>query len=161
LAQFQRVRADREGTFRLIREINGAREHVLETDRLRRAFDRWWPDLEMTLQGLPAPAATHHARAGDEILEQLVRKVDLLLQYAQIGARGSISNEEILHLQNLRFDPQLKYKLNTRLQRELRHLRDLGYIRSTQPIASLPKEFRLDEFFSLTDQGRNFIEGKG
>jgi hypothetical protein len=74
---------------------------------------------------------------------------------------GTVWHEEILHLQNLRFEPQLKYKLNTRLQRELRHLRDLGYVRSTQPIASLPKEFRLDEFFSLTDQGRNFIEGKG
>ena len=44
------------------------------------------------------------------------------------------------------------------LKKEMRLLRDLGLIRNTQPIASLPKEFKLKDRFFLTDTGRQYVD---
>src|SRR5579872_4045943 len=56
LAQFQRVRADHDGTYQLIQTINESRESPQPGQKLERYFERWWPDLEQTLKSLPAPA---------------------------------------------------------------------------------------------------------
>jgi hypothetical protein len=53
LAQFQGVVANREGTFKLLSSLNEARNEPLPEERLRRVFDRWWPDLEARLSVVP------------------------------------------------------------------------------------------------------------
>lgn len=53
LAQFQSVRADREGTFRLLESIGRLIEPPMDTGRLQASFNKWWPDLEVQLSGLP------------------------------------------------------------------------------------------------------------
>jgi hypothetical protein len=59
LAQFQAAKADKSGTLSLLRSINmRLGDQMLAEDRLRRVFERWWPDLELVLNGLPpAPQA--------------------------------------------------------------------------------------------------------
>jgi predicted ATP-binding protein involved in virulence len=52
LSQFQKVRADREGTYQLVEYINGIRENPKDPDRLAKSFRKWWPDLEQTLTRL-------------------------------------------------------------------------------------------------------------
>jgi hypothetical protein len=37
-------------------------------------------------------------------------------------------------------------------------LRDLGLIQNNQPIANLPKEFKLKDRLSLTDAGRQYVD---
>jgi hypothetical protein len=53
LAEFQAVLADRDGTFSLLKVLNGLLEKPLETVRLTASFDKWWPDLSSTLSNLP------------------------------------------------------------------------------------------------------------
>jgi DNA-binding CsgD family transcriptional regulator len=58
LNQFQAKRASQEETWELIVSINRAQEEgVLPDDKLRRIFDRWWPDLEATVKALPPDSA--------------------------------------------------------------------------------------------------------
>lgn len=55
LAQFQAAKADKDGTLNLIRSINmGLGNPILPDDRLRRIFERWWPDLDSVLNNLPS-----------------------------------------------------------------------------------------------------------
>ncbi len=56
LNQFQHVRANRDGTLRLLESINALRERPTQMDRLHRSFDKWWADLDQTLINLPAIA---------------------------------------------------------------------------------------------------------
>jgi hypothetical protein len=50
LAQFQAVRADREGTYSLLRAVNeAAGENKLPTAQLEQAFKVWWPRLQKEL----------------------------------------------------------------------------------------------------------------
>ena len=56
LSQFQHVRANHQGTLRLLESINALRETPTQLDRLRRRFDKWWADLEQTLANLPTVA---------------------------------------------------------------------------------------------------------
>ena len=52
----------------------------------------------------------------------------------------SLPNEELAHLLNLRHQPTITYTLHRNLQKELRHLRDLGLLKNKQgPIGNLPK----------------------
>ncbi len=53
LTQFQAKRANEIETWELVSTLNKAmKEDSLPEDKLRRAFDRWWPDLHNTLQTL-------------------------------------------------------------------------------------------------------------
>jgi hypothetical protein len=78
LAQFQGVDADKDGTLKLLASLNAAREEPLAEDRLKRLFDRWWPDMESGLSKIPASVASTEGRRDDrallEEILQLVRK---------------------------------------------------------------------------------------
>jgi hypothetical protein len=157
LAQFQRVRADYDGTYRLVQAINEVRESAQPTQRLERSFARWWPDLEQTLKGLPGPPQNQAGHRLDrQILEDILQKVTILVQ-AHINS-SELPRPELTHLRNLRDQPVTKYRTSGTLKKELRHLRDLGYINNKQPIHTLPEEFELAQFFSLTDKGENYLK---
>jgi hypothetical protein len=44
------------------------------------------------------------------------------------------------------------------MQKELRHLRDLGLIKNRKPIADLPASFQLNQYFDLTDKGKDHLQ---
>jgi hypothetical protein len=157
LAQFQRVRADREGTYRLIQAINEIRDSPQPAQKLERSFARWWPDLEQTLKSLPVLAQTQASvRSDRQILEKILQMITTL---AQAQARSlELPKEELAHLLNLRDKPTVKYQTRSGLKDQMRHLRDLGYLSNSQPIHALPNEFELGSLFSLTDKGRNFLK---
>ncbi len=164
LAQFQHVRADREGTYRLVESINENRETPKPTDKLERSFERWWPDLEQTLASLRVSnKAQPVIRSDREVLENILQRVEALWQ-----VRGKsqpfatdLPRAELLHLLNLRDQPTTTYARRHTLQKELRHLRDLGFIRNKQPIATLPEDFQLNQYLELTDAGKDYLKDFG
>ena len=161
LAQFQFARADREGTYALVKGIS--EELTIppaRLERLERFFDRFWPDLEATIKNLPNPLQKGAAERSDrEILEKIAQQVSILVE-ARNDSPG-LSRTEMLHLLNLRDQPTLQYKLNDQLRKELRHLRDIGLIKNKGAIASLPTIFQLDKFFNLTDAGVKYLRESG
>ena len=158
LAQFQHVRADREGTYRLVESINSIRENPKPSDRLERSFAKWWPDLEQTLTAVQASHSAQPAGRSDrELLEAILQRVDTLSQ-AHHESRVELPPIELTHLRNLRDHPDLLYKRDSNLQKELRHLRDLGLIRNLKPIADLPPTFQLGKNFDLTTKGKEHLQ---
>jgi hypothetical protein len=165
LAQFQRVQADREGTLRLVKSINTLREKPQAEHRLEKFFGGWWRDLEQTLKGLDAPVANPISRQSDrELLETILQRIEMLVQARQgsTGPRLNLPNEELAHLLNLQHQPAITYTLHADLQKELRHLRDLGLIKNKEgPIGNLPKRFQLKEYFELSEAGRDYVLARG
>ena len=161
LAQFQHVRADREGTYRLVGGINSIRESPKPEDRLERSFTKWWPDLEQTINGLQASNRAHPViRSERELLETILQRVEGLWQ-AHSESRGSardLPSAELLHLWTLRDEPTAIYTRGGTMQKELRHLRDLGLIKNRKPIADLPASFQLNQYFDLTDKGKDQLQ---
>jgi len=163
LAQFQFARADREGTYALVKGIS--EELTIpragqRLERLERYFDKFWPDLEETIKNLPNPPQKGAAERSDrEIIEKISQQVSILVE-ARKDSSG-LSRTEMLHLLNLRDQPTLQYKLNDQLRKELRHLRDIGLIKNKGAIASLPTIFRLYKFFNLTDAGVKYLRESG
>lgn len=164
LAQFQHVRADRNGTLRLAKSINELREKPQPSDRLERSFDRWWPDLEGTLNSLLAESKPSPVSRSDrELLETILRRVESLtsLQTETLRTRLSLTAAEIGHLQRLRDQPATTYSRSSALQKELRRLRDSGLIKNKAPIADLPASFALNQFFELLGKGSEYLNELG
>ena len=74
LTQFQVALAEKEPTRDTIRSINTALgDKGLEASRLERSFEAWWPDLEKSLQIIPAGGgAAAPPRSDREILEEIL-----------------------------------------------------------------------------------------
>jgi hypothetical protein len=156
LAQFQHVRADREGTFRLVESINVIRENPKASDRLARSFEKWWPDLEQTLKTVQhSSSAQPPVRSDRELLEALLQRVESLYRRE---FSMDLPLAEFTHLRKLRDHPETTYKRDPNLQKELRHLRDEGFIRNRTPIADLPATFQLGQHFDLTDKGKQHLQ---
>ncbi|HEX2208894.1 MAG TPA: toll/interleukin-1 receptor domain-containing protein [Longimicrobium sp.] len=76
LAQFQGVAADTEGTFKLLQAVDALREQPLEGERLRRQFEKWWPDLEAQLGSIPPPPpGTPVQRSDRALLEEILEGI--------------------------------------------------------------------------------------
>jgi hypothetical protein len=159
LNQFQHVRANYEGTLRLVESIDALREKSLPADRLRRAFDRWWPDLKQTIEDLPEVARAKK-QSDRALLENIWNAVHTLLDAdSRSSARVlALPPAATAHLLNLRDRPETLYSRNEALKKELRMLRDLGLIRNRIPIDKLPEKFRLNEYFELEGPGRRYAE---
>ena len=156
IAQFQHVRADREGTYRLVESINATRDNPKAPDRLARSFEKWWPDLEQTLKTVQASTAVQApVRSDRELLEAILLRVDSLARHE---SRIELPPIELTHLRNLRDHPDLTYRRDPNLQKELRHLRDQGLIKNRKPIADLPPTFELGQHFDLTDKGKEHLQ---
>jgi len=156
LKQFQHVRASHDGTYRLIEAINKSRETPKPADRLERSFEKWWPDLEQTLKAFQvSDSAQPPVRSERELLEILTQKVESLYRIT-VGIDLPVA--EVAHLRNLRDNPELVYKRDANLQKELRHLRDSGFIKNRKPIADLPANFSIGQHFDLMDKGRDYLQ---
>jgi len=71
--------------------------------------------------------------------------------------RMIVPGPERAHLENLRAGSNLDYQRNPSLQAQLRHLRDLGFIRSKRYIGEIPERFNLSEWAELTDDGNEYL----
>lgn len=91
LNQFQAKRSDRDGTAELLQSINTAmRPAALPDDTLRRAFDRWWPDLDAGLRGIPAAVqAAGEPRPTNEMIKEILDTVRELSRNARAGSEPS------------------------------------------------------------------------
>jgi len=84
LAQFQGVDADEDGTFKLLQSLNSSREVPLPDERLKRLFNKWWPDLQKQLQGVPShQSETTQKRTERSLLEEILQLVRQQSQVAQ------------------------------------------------------------------------------
>ncbi len=80
LAQFQSVTADREGTLKLVKSINLARDSPLSDDRVEAVFEKWWGDLDIVLRQEEPDPSTSSARSERELLEEILSHVRSLGQ---------------------------------------------------------------------------------
>ena len=161
LSQFQQVHADREGTLFLVKSINALRESPQASDRLLKVFNGGWSEFEQTMKALPVPVGRRHdARSDREILETILQQIGSLVRASATTASLSrVPNEELAHLLNLRHQPAIAYSVQGNLKRELRHLRDLGFIKNKQgPIGELPATFELGKYFELLEPGRDYLQ---
>jgi hypothetical protein len=154
------VKADHQGTLRLLESINALRETPTQIDRLHRRFDKWWADLEETLANLPKVAHLGADTSDRNLLETIWQGIQSLLSSgAHLRANVlALPRAETAHLLNLRDRPEMLYIGGDSVKKEMRMLRDLGLISNTQPIAGLPNEFRLKDRFALTETGRQYVE---
>ncbi|WP_079129069.1 TIR domain-containing protein [Streptomyces qaidamensis] len=76
LAQFQATEsASKEDMHQLMRDINAALgDSAISSDRLGRAFERNWPDLDTQLEGIRAKRGrtSHPIRSSEDMLEELL-----------------------------------------------------------------------------------------
>jgi cold shock CspA family protein len=78
LAQFQAVKADENGTKKLLHAVNSAlKEHALSEDRLNTIFNVFWPHLKEILLNIPKdPQGTKEIkRSLEDMVEEILRTV--------------------------------------------------------------------------------------
>ena len=75
LAQFQAALADRNSTLEVLKSINEvAGDQALESMRLEKTFDTWWPQMESILGKIPeAKEEAPPSRTDRDILEEILR----------------------------------------------------------------------------------------
>jgi hypothetical protein len=104
LAQFQAKLANKEDTWELICAINKAcNANSLSEENLRRAFNRWWPDLEKALHGLPPEADSDtSARSLDDKTDEILSLVRALSRERPDDKHESDQEEFLLASSTLR-----------------------------------------------------------
>lgn len=104
LTQFQYVKNERSELLKLILSVNGKVEvNQLSTDKIERAFKKWWPDLERDLAKVASAAAGKASAAAprkpDEILDEL-------LELVRAQQRWMVSKDDLISLfTSGRYDP--------------------------------------------------------
>ena len=80
LIQFQATEASKESTWKLLNSLNDVTEHDTKVPRhrLRRLFEKFWPDLEKQLSKAPEDSAeSRPSRSDRSILEELLESTRL------------------------------------------------------------------------------------
>jgi hypothetical protein len=82
LRDFNCTKATKDDTFKLLQTLNGAIGEPVSTERLRRGFDKFWPDFEAAVQALakekPKDAKPAPPRSPEDILEDIVSRLGRL-----------------------------------------------------------------------------------
>ena len=81
LLQFQSTICEKEDVLKLLKSINnrGAETEKLKEDKLTRAFEVWWPQLESDLKEIE-PAATDRADASDKHKDKVPQILEEILE---------------------------------------------------------------------------------
>ncbi len=94
LAQFQHTIANKkEDTSKLVQTINSVLgDDALPEEHLKRAFEKWWPELEKALGNVPAPQEKQESKRPErEILEEILVSVRALeRQTAQVALEREV-----------------------------------------------------------------------
>jgi hypothetical protein len=93
LAPFQAMKADFEGTWRIVESINNfVSAHAV--DKLRRVFEKWWPEFINDIENFPKDMDdSKPQRPEREILEELV---------SLIRNQGGVARETVAQLGELK-----------------------------------------------------------
>lgn len=94
LAQFQAAEANREGTLRLLKTLNGAEtKPLLPESKLLEFFEVWWPRLEHDLRSIKADKLDEGvpARGSDEILQEVL---EIVRDQARTGQEDARKRQE-------------------------------------------------------------------
>jgi hypothetical protein len=76
LGMFQATVANQTETRNLVHSINAVTSEPLETQRLDRIFDQWWPNLDDALQKIPRSFVNNKSiRPDRELLEEVLARV--------------------------------------------------------------------------------------
>lgn len=89
LGMFQHTQPNDNDTLRLMQTINQAvSSSPMPPDTLKSVFEKWWPDLEARIKGLPSsPPSAARKRTSDDIVIEL-------LAYARANAENTESVQE-------------------------------------------------------------------
>jgi len=133
LAQFQAVRSDKDGTFKLVQTLNKALpDQTLNASELEEVFEVWWPKFESRLISVPEfKVPDVKKRSPEEILVEVLdntreqlRRENLRLEYQKQIDSGM--NDVLKRLQNFadifrkRFSiPKLDVEVPSTDQKEL------------------------------------------
>jgi hypothetical protein len=100
LTQFQAKRADRDGTWELIRTLNSKLDNMLGLDQLRRVFDRSWDELQRALNQLPTTPTSNREvrRSSEDVLGEVLEEVRRISAYISNGINPQL-NEHARHLE--------------------------------------------------------------
>ncbi|HEY5883908.1 MAG TPA: hypothetical protein VIT88_04435 [Pyrinomonadaceae bacterium] len=93
--QFQAKRADKKGTFEVLRSINKACDSglALTSEKLKVSFEKWWPELEFFLRDNlpPEDQAPKDRRSSEEVAKETLNIVrDLSRRLSQYPDPSSI-----------------------------------------------------------------------
>lgn len=88
LSQFQGVDADQAGTFALLKSLNEKTDGSLETSRLERSFEHWWPSLREQLASI-SKVGQAKLRTELELLEEMREDLRLVSRFASESDRRS------------------------------------------------------------------------
>ncbi|MCE5336694.1 MAG: TIR domain-containing protein [Desulfobacteraceae bacterium] len=75
LAFFQHTTAEKEDVFGLVKAINSNLENPLDSTILRDVFEKWWPDLEHSLQSVPHESTSPISRPQGAVLDEILETV--------------------------------------------------------------------------------------
>ncbi|MCX6069363.1 MAG: TIR domain-containing protein, partial [Chloroflexi bacterium] len=76
LSQFQHSRSDKDGTRKLVRDINKhLGDAAVPEERLTVAFDMWWPKLGESLASIPAPKVKPPKQSDPDRLAGMVAEI--------------------------------------------------------------------------------------
>lgn|SRR5262245_33427741 len=105
LAKFQHTKAEKDDVYRLVKTINKAveksEEKSLQEGHLRRAFEKYWPDLEKQLKAAVelSVTATKIERKPNDMLQeilQLVRGQDRRLSQLEHGRLSQLERDAMV-----------------------------------------------------------------
>lgn len=83
LSQFQLEIADEQGTFRVLKAVNGAIGIPLDTNKLETSFQKWWPELWDRFSAIPTQVQIQpDTRKDRDIMEEILDKVRQLASRA-------------------------------------------------------------------------------
>ena len=92
LTLFQGVQADESGTWELLKSIDKSRKDKAVGDtRLRKMFDRAWPELDRALSELPEPPQNvTNTRSTQDYLEEILETVRGLSRRGSASGRSAV-----------------------------------------------------------------------
>lgn len=133
LSQFQATRANEEDTLKLIKTINKAQgELSLPEEMIEKAFQKWWPDLEATLQSLEKPGRAKSAKRDqrdlvEEILEltrgqsRMLEELKVTVSPISTNSRTKVIEQEPINPKKLDGSSMLE-KIEIELEKRRRPL---------------------------------------
>jgi DNA-binding CsgD family transcriptional regulator len=96
LAQFQTAIACRQGAWSVVESINSAGMERISSDRLLKHFERWWPDLEVAIQGARSSPTSAPPSLPRKSEQQLMHEV--LEAVRSISMSGRLGRQEYLSI---------------------------------------------------------------
>jgi hypothetical protein len=108
LTLFQAKQANKEDTRDILMALNDAAPEAerLPKDQVSRTFERWWPDLQRTIDSLPPPTRAIDKRTSSDMIEEILtttrqldrRVTETLSVVSRMGVHTDDADEPVHHI---------------------------------------------------------------